>query len=311
MRSRATRWGAALAPAAARCEDGGIGIIAMMKSILLVFHDDEVAEAALTTAAAIAGRSAGHIAGLFVREPPRIVAAGEIAIPPDYVAWQEDEDERRADRAGARFRAAVERLGIALDGDAATVAGPSASWREADGLERELVAEQGRVFDLIAMGRSTVPAPDRWMITCEAAPFESGRPVLLAAGTPPGEVGRSIVIAWNGSTETARTIALSMSLLEAAESVEVLSVEGGMVPGPSGEEVVSHLARHGIAVAARHVAPAKGASVGATILAAASAVGADLLIKGAYTHSRFRQMIFGGATQHILSAAQLPVVLAH
>ena len=303
-----------LARATVRCEDGD-GTGAMMKSILVVFHDDETAEAALATAVAIAGRCAGHITGFFVREPPRIVAAGEMAIPPDYVAWQDDEDERRADHARARFHAAIKRLGLPLDAAGpvagATTTGPSARWREADGLERELVAERGRVFDLIAMGRSAVRGPDRWMITCEAALFESGRPVLLTAGAPPGEVGRSIVIAWNGSTETARTIALSMSLLETAKAVEVLSVEGGMVPGPSGGEVVTHLVQHGIHASARHVTPARGTSAGETVLAEARATGADLLIKGAYTHSRFRQMIFGGATQHILSAATLPVLLAH
>ena len=92
--------------------------------------------------------------------------------------------------------------------------------------------------------------------------------------------------------------------------VLVLTVEGGTVPGPSGEEVAGHLARHGITVSARTVEPA-GRTTGEAILAEAAAFDADLILKGAYTHSRLREMIFGGATRHILNAAELPVLMAH
>jgi nucleotide-binding universal stress UspA family protein len=82
------------------------------------------------------------------------------------------------------------------------------------------------------------------------------------------------------------------------------------VPGPSGLEVAQNLIRNGIAARARHVAAA-GRSVGAALLEEAAAAGTDLLLKGAFTHSRLRQMIFGGATSHILGAAEVPVIMAH
>ena len=283
----------------------------MMKSILLVFQDDDRAGAAFSAAASFGRRFGSHITGLYVHEPPQVVAAGEMAIPPGYIEWQENEDQQQAEGARTRFRATAERHGVPVVGAAGEEARPSASWQEMEGLEREAVASHGRLFDMIAMGRSLIPSPDKWLTTCEAALFESGRPVLLAPAAPTDEVGRCVVIAWNGSTETARAIALSMPLLEATESVAVLSVEGGMVAGPSGDEVASHLIGNGIRATARHIDVAKGRTVGEAILAEATSVGADLLIKGAYTHSRFRQMIFGGATQHILSAAQIPVLLAH
>jgi len=92
--------------------------------------------------------------------------------------------------------------------------------------------------------------------------------------------------------------------------VQVVSVEGAMTPGPSGEDLAQALARHGIATLARHVTP-RDRTAGQIFIDEAKATGADLMVKGAYTQSRLRQMIFGGATRHILAHATLPVLMAN
>jgi nucleotide-binding universal stress UspA family protein len=148
------------------------------------------------------------------------------------------------------------------------------------------------------------------MVTLEAALFESGRPILVAPPTPPPTLGETIVIAWNGSTETTRAIAFSAPLLRRAKRVIVTSAESGLVPGPTGEQVARYLRNCGIDAEIMNV-PGSGRSAGEAFLANAKSVGCDLLVKGAYTQSRLRQMIFGGATSHILSAATLPVLMAH
>jgi nucleotide-binding universal stress UspA family protein len=144
----------------------------------------------------------------------------------------------------------------------------------------------------------------------ESALFESGRPVLLAPQTPGATFGENVAIAWNCSTETARTVAFSMPLLERARSVAVLSVEGWGVPGPAGKSLADYLARAGIPATARTL-ERRERSPAEAILDECTRSGADLLIKGAYTQSRLRQLIFGGATRHILTHAKLPVVLAN
>jgi nucleotide-binding universal stress UspA family protein len=101
-----------------------------------------------------------------------------------------------------------------------------------------------------------------------------------------------------------------MPFLAQAEMVVVLSVEDGMVPGPSGGEIAQGLMRNGIAAKTQQIRAGER-STGAAILDQCQELGADLLLKGAYTHSRLRQMIFGGATSHILGAAELPVIMAH
>jgi nucleotide-binding universal stress UspA family protein len=83
-----------------------------------------------------------------------------------------------------------------------------------------------------------------------------------------------------------------------------------MTPGPSGEDLAQNLQRHGIPAIARHVTP-RDRAPGEVFLDEAKAIGADLVVKGAYTQSRLRQMIFGGATRHIIMEASMPVILAH
>ena len=90
----------------------------------------------------------------------------------------------------------------------------------------------------------------------------------------------------------------------------MLTVEGGTVPGPSGEEMARTLRLNGIETDAVTIARTSSSS-GEDILQHCEAWGADLLIKGAYTQSRLRQMIFGGATSHVLAHARQPVFMAH
>ena len=166
------------------------------------------------------------------------------------------------------------------------------------------------IHDLIVVGRNADQTQTDWKFTCESALIESGRPVVIAADRVPEHIGRKVLIIWNGSTETARTIALGMEFLVNAESIEVVTIEGATVSGPKGDQVVDYLARQGIAASARTVR-SEGMSDGECALQEISASGADLVLKGAFTHSRLRAMIFGSVTSHILSHAKVPVLMAH
>jgi len=107
-----------------------------------------------------------------------------------------------------------------------------------------------------------------------------------------------------------RAISMAMPILCKATRVIFLTIAGSITSGPTAKDALWHLEAHGIA-ATETTAASGGQRPGEVILAEARAHGADLLIKGAYTQSRLRQMIFGGATQHILAATELPVFLAH
>jgi nucleotide-binding universal stress UspA family protein len=164
---------------------------------------------------------------------------------------------------------------------------------------------------VIVMSRrdaKTGPMHDR---AIESGLFESGRPILLSPPSPPSQIATNVLIAWNCSTEQARAIALAMPILQKADRVTVLTVIGGTgVVGPSAEQLIRYLQCNGIVAKSMRV-ELDGRNTGEAILASAQSLGCDLLIKGAYTQSRLRQWIFGGATQHVLENAALPVLLAN
>jgi len=281
-----------------------------MKTILLPFRGDEQSLAPLELAYTVAVRFGGYIEGLFVRQTPPLVSGEGMTIPGEYIAELEEDAKQASQRARERFDGIMSDKGVPVQDVRYETDGPSAGWHDTEGFESRVVGEHGRLFDLIMVGCARRPAVVEQDAVCEAALFDSGRPVLMAPAEPPQALGDTIVVAWNGSTETARTIGLGMPLLQAAGRVVVLTVEGSTVPGPGPDEVAAHLARNGVKAEARTAQPGDRSS-GQAILEECGDIGADLLFKGAYTHSRLRQMIFGGATSHILAHADLPVFMAH
>jgi nucleotide-binding universal stress UspA family protein len=284
-----------------------------MKSILAVVRNSEatpVLDAALTAARAFTGR----ITGVTIpRLSDDIAFAGEVGIAMPTIPDRSLRDwaEHEAREARSLFENYLEKQGIRLA--AAPPLPPTtevtATWLATHRQPSASIGALGRLFDLIVVERPQKPvslAED----TLEDALFESGRPVLMAPPKGPTEIGRRIVIAWNGSIETARTVAFAAPFLERAEAIVVLTIEGGITPGPTGEELTRALVDSGLPATYQYVVP-KSMSVGETFLAEASARGADLLIKGAYTTSRLRQMIFGGFTRDIVLKAEVPVLLAH
>ena len=282
-----------------------------MRTILVPFRDDETARAAVDLACQAARVRGGYIEGLFIQTPPLVYASEGIAIG-GYVTQLADEELRRADEARDRFIERVRANGLDFleDEGAEAATGGRAAWRQTDGLGEQIVGEYGRVFDLIAIGRENGDSSPDWNVLCEAALFESGRLLLLAPPELPPTFGERVAVLWNGSTETARTIAAAMPLLESAKEVVVCAVEGVHVPGPSAGQVAESLAANGINTRT-HITSLDGRTPGEAVLDDAVATDPDLLVKGAYAQSRIRQMIFGGPTRHILKYAELPVVMGH
>jgi nucleotide-binding universal stress UspA family protein len=283
-----------------------------VKTILVHLEISPLLESVLECAFLVGRRFDSYIEGLHMRPgQPDVIAAGAdgfVAAAPDLVAGFEREAKERAERARRAFEEFVARHGLERPGEG--VAGLSADWRIELSSGPAAIGSLGRVFDLIVVGRPVRDSITPSMAALESALFESGRPILVSPPDPPSTIGERMVIAWNGSTETARTVGLGMRFLKRTGKVTVLTIERGSVPGPSAAELALNLRRHGIDAEWKEV-PAGDRSVGQAILEESRALGADLLIKGAYTQSRLRQMIFGGATSHILAEADLPVFMAN
>jgi nucleotide-binding universal stress UspA family protein len=182
-------------------------------------------------------------------------------------------------------------------------------WRAADDSGPTAIGIIGRAYDLIVMPQPGA-LPKMPESVFETALFDSGRPVLVVPPRFNGLVGKRILFAWNGSTESARAISLAMPVLSRADSIDVLSVDGAMVPGPSSAEIADSLRSHGLNVTSQHVKPGTR-TAGQTIVDTAISGNCDLIVKGAYTQSRLRQMIFGGMTRHLILNSTLPVLFSY
>jgi nucleotide-binding universal stress UspA family protein len=283
-----------------------------MKAILVPTENHGAMPSALDTALLLAQKFGSSIEGF----PLRPAVADMVAMDPDagltIVAVKEN-DAEMVRQAEDLFRAFMQRNGVRERHDgapAAPAAAPSWTWLKSAPSGHDFVGSYGRVFDVIVLARPEAEWQSPSMVTLESALFESGRPVVIAPPNSPRSFATNVLIAWNCSTEQARTTAFAMPLLHRAERVTILTVEGATVAGPSGEEMAHALAINGIAAEPITMAPGK-AGAGETILARAAELGCDLVIKGAYTQSRLRQMIFGGTTRHILAHAKVPVLMAH
>jgi nucleotide-binding universal stress UspA family protein len=202
-----------------------------------------------------------------------------------------------------------QRVAAVKQGFEQSARGLTSEWRSAEDSGPTAIGIIGRAYDLIVMPQPG-PLPKMPESVFETALFDSGRPVLVVPPGFRGTVGKKILFAWNGSTESARAISLAMPVLSRAEAIDVLSVDGAMVPGPSSSEIAQSLGRHGLKVTSQHVKPGSR-SAGQTIVDTAIAGSCDLIVKGAYTQSRLRQMIFGGMTRHLILHSPLPVLFSY
>lgn len=149
----------------------------------------------------------------------------------------------------------------------------------------------------------------------EALIFGSGRPVIVAqspAGPPPSSALDRVVVAWDGSRPAARALADALPILLRAKEVRILTVlnEKPATVAGSGEQVIRHLKAHGISAVLDEV-EADGDRIGKVFERYLAVQAADLLVMGAFGHSRLREFILGGATQSMLNTASIPVLLAH
>jgi nucleotide-binding universal stress UspA family protein len=279
-----------------------------MKTILVPTQSIAAMKSALEVAVLLARRTGAYVEGfpLRIAIPPYVVAELSAGFSTDAYAAQRDEETAELRRL---FETFMREHGIPPSG--ATAERPCFGWLAVAPEDEGFIGSHGRAFDITVMSRMDEDSTSLHQRAIESALFESGRPVLLA---PPGaakQIATNIMIHWNGSTEQARANAFAMPLLHLADRVRVLTVVGGQeVPGPSADDILRQLQHNGIAAKAVSV-KLGDRDTGEAVLDAARAEGCDLLIKGAFTRNRLRQMIFGGATSHIMEHADLPVLMAH
>ncbi|HEV2557546.1 MAG TPA: universal stress protein [Microvirga sp.] len=277
-----------------------------MRNILVPLEEHSLLPQVLETALLLGRTFESYIEGLAITLDLPVAMPVDMAIGAPSIL---DPTTRREMAAACYHHFETYMTGQSIPRAGAGERGLSFGRHEGDLANDAFLGTYARLFDLTVVGRPSNRTNHARLATVEAALFESGRPVLVVPPSVPSAIGRRVVIAWNRSTETARTVAFGMPLLARAESVVVLEAEGWGSGAATGESLAASLRRNGIPAEFKMARGTGGP--GAVVLATAASLGCDLLLKGAYTQSRIRQMIFGGATNHILSSTELPVLMAH
>jgi nucleotide-binding universal stress UspA family protein len=207
--------------------------------------------------------------------------------------------------AGVKLKAAFE-AALARDG----IMG---EWRQVEGTTREILALHGRYADLLVLGQDDPESDSAGLL--EAVVFDSGRPVLAIpfAGTFK-TIGKRVLVGWNASREASRALHDALPLIANAETVTFFLANPTRGLDGHGEEpgadIARHMVRHGLKVEVAKVI-ANDLPDSALLLNHASDMGADLLVMGAYGHSRLREFILGGMTRSLLREMTVPVLLSH
>ncbi|WP_187829446.1 universal stress protein [Labrys sp. KNU-23] len=276
------------------------------KTIAVHLDGSKEDEVRLSHAEMLAAMFDSHLTGLFTSLLPDIsLYAGEMgtAVSMDMV----DQIQQRATAAIERLQPRFERLPITNE---IRRIEDAAAWLSS------LLATQVRTTDLFI---GSCPRKDEtdtdWRPLIEATMFESGRSVYLAPpGQQPRQPIRTVLIGWTDTKEASRAVAEALPLLRLASLVKVVTVEEEKQKANLDEDVgladiATYLARHGVEVVVA-VLPLTQ-DVTSTLLQEAHRISADLIVAGAYGHSRLREWIMGGTTVELVEKTDVPLLMAH
>jgi nucleotide-binding universal stress UspA family protein len=271
---------------------------------ILVYADATPACAArLDIGAMLATAHDAHLVALHVDTvpfmPADVLGTGVTA---ELIGWQVRMRKERTEMAQQSVKAAEQRQGVSFE------------WRKVEGLIHDALLDQGRYADLIVVSQDgdltdlETPVEPRTGVIAISA----GRPVLVVPRSYKGKTcGKRVLVAWKPSAEATRAVHDALPILQKAEAVTVMRVnpDRGEPAHNPGFDLATHLARHGVNVTVMPVA-APDQSAGDIIIRKAAELEADLIVMGAYGHSRLRELVFGGATRSLLQAPPVPVLMA-
>lgn len=274
-----------------------------VKTILVHLANDGQAENRMGTAIALGRRLGAHITALYVTAPAQMPAAvtgrGASAA---YIAEAVAIAREKADELRKLVAETCRREGVAIE------------LHVVDGEPIEAIKLESRFADIALVGQNPAMTLDDIVSLhpMEELPLMTACPCLvLPHGRPPAtSIGRRALIGWKNSHTTARALHAAVPLLESVDSAVLMAVNSDGAPDPSAEAAAAFLRRHGITVEVR-IQRGDDTDAGSTLLATAAAIEADLLVMGAYGHTRWREMVFGGATAHVCRHMTLPVLQAH
>ena len=285
----------------------------MIRKILVPVRGDGKGDNVLAHAAALARGFNAHIEVAHCRARPADLMPFGVPIPAMLKEQMLTSFSQVADAEEQGLRQELEGLCKELEvtlTEAPTGKNVTARFVEEAGRQVDVIRHHGRLADVIAVAQ---PDVDRNLgaNTLKSALFHTGRPVLMCPepqGAAPKLLGRNVTVAWNGSLEATRAVALTLGLMNSAQKVTILTVRGKSA-AVTATELQGYLERHGVIAEVAEIKESR--TVAKDLLTKSTDLGADLMIMGAYGDSHEREILFGGNTQYVVDHATTPVVLVH
>lgn len=273
------------------------------KTILNVLADDGGAQD-LDIAMNLGGELSAHLSTLVVTMAP--VPTGRYqTLSPSWLEVRERNLQRLSDHI-VKIRERLTTAGLSFDVDSvyAEVAGPAYD-----------IGERALYADLILAGPGVFSSVELKSQVVSGGLFQAGRPILFV---PPGAIAtlrpRTILLAWDSRPSAAHAARDALEIMKMAQSVHVTMVDPvaalRVSGGEPGADVATYLARHGINVSVDTL-PSAGHFVTETLHRHAMDINADMIVMGAYGHSKLLELILGGVTKSMLNEAKLPILMAH
>ncbi|HSA80603.1 MAG TPA: universal stress protein [Geminicoccaceae bacterium] len=275
------------------------------KNLLVQVDDTRGCARRIEFAVALAVSHEAHLTGVYIISEPS--PSSFVGIPVELLTDLQQKARERADFALGRFADVAKRNQIAFETRFDRVLYTEVA---------DALATNARYADLVILGQHDPDDPaagPRYLQ--EEVILGSGRPALIVPYIGPAATfGERVMIAWDASREAARAVNDALPLLERAKAAGVVTVNPGDKPFGHGEEpgadIGLHLARHGIKVEVQRV-ESRDLDTANAILSHVANEGADVLVMGAYGHSRLREVVLGGVTRTILAEMTVPVLMSH
>jgi nucleotide-binding universal stress UspA family protein len=277
-----------------------------IKTLLVHIDNSKHCAARLDVTIDLAKKFDAHLIGVYAIPHPYIMAdmSGGY-VPAELIEQQMELGRDAASEAETAFNTHMQ--GAAME----------AEWRCAEGYAGAVISQNARYADLTIVGQPDpddtegYPDPD---LPAEVT-LTSGRPVLVVPYIGVQKtLGKNVVVAWNATRESTRAVYDALPLLLQADNVSVLAVNPGKDEADHGDvpgaDISLQLARHGVKAEATKTF-SDDLEVSDVILSRIADTGADLLVMGAYGHSRMREWAMGGATREILRHMTVPVLMSH
>lgn len=277
------------------------------RNILVQIDTSDRCQERLKVAGALSIAHDAHLTGLFVIPQPFYPMYAEATYFPDDMLEDYEKEERdNHDKCEKIFRTYCEAQGI------------KSEWHSEQGALSTIVSKHSRYADLTVLGKGSVDDPKKFPdpFLAEDVVMQSGRPVLIIPNAGHfDEFGKRILVCWNGSREAVRAVKDAMPFLQAAARVTILVVnpedpssgDHGDIPSA---DIALYLARHGVKAEAAS-ATTDQSDIGEIILSRAFDIDADMIVAGAYGHSRTREWILGGVTKTLLHETTVPALVSH